>query len=113
MVTDVQLEIALDSRTVSLVDGYDRTKHPTAGLYRYLTPDEARSLKPGDEVPFTTGHGWCKRVRVSGKVQTWKRDASRVEVPCKFGLYESARFVAREGRMEAWGDARVRLLVRV
>ncbi len=32
--------------------------------------------------------GNARQVKVNGKVRTWKRDASRIEVPCKYGLYE-------------------------
>lgn len=32
--------------------------------------------------------GNARRVKVNGKVRTWKRDTNRIEVPCKYGLYE-------------------------
>ena len=30
-------------------------------------------------------------VRVTGQVKTWKRDAGRVEVPFKYGMYEHGK----------------------
>jgi hypothetical protein len=30
--------------------------------------------------------------RVSGRVRTWKRDAARIEIPCKHGMYEHYTF---------------------
>lgn len=27
-------------------------------------------------------------VKVNGKVRRWKRETGRVEIPCKYGLYE-------------------------
>lgn len=54
--------------------------------YQFLTLDEIKAL---------TGHalivgnkGDILRVKINGKVKTWKRDVNRFEVPCKYGLYE-------------------------
>lgn len=33
-------------------------------------------------------HGDARTVKVNGKVRRWKRDANRIEIPCKYGLYE-------------------------
>lgn len=30
---------------------------------------------------------WARRVKVNGAVRTWKRDANRIEVPVKYGMY--------------------------
>jgi hypothetical protein len=35
-----------------------------------------------------TAQGTAKTVKVNGAVRTWKRDPNRIEVPCKYGLYE-------------------------
>jgi len=29
----------------------------------------------------------CHKWRLNGRIQTWKRDANRVRIPVKFGLY--------------------------
>jgi hypothetical protein len=68
-----------------------------------MTLEQARNLRHGQEVHYTGRH-MCRRavgprggvtvnvtrVRVSGNVQTWKRDPGRVRVPVKYGLRESA-----------------------
>jgi hypothetical protein len=49
-----------------------------------LTLREAKKLKHGDVlVNMDDGKRW----RVSGKVKTWKKDARRIRVPLKHGLY--------------------------
>ena len=49
----------------------------------------------------THGHIWirslcndAREVKVNGRVRTWKRDATRVEVPFKYGLYEYGTLTA-------------------
>ena len=48
-----------------------------------ITRDEAKQLRPGDILLDQ----WGKRWKVSGQVKTWKRDANRIRVPLKHGLY--------------------------
>ncbi len=48
-----------------------------------ITLDEAKELQYGDILVTPNGKRW----KVSGKVQTWKRDESRIRVPLKHGLY--------------------------
>jgi hypothetical protein len=48
-----------------------------------ITLDEAKQLQYGDILIDDRNRRW----KVSGKVQTWKRDANRVRVPLKHGLY--------------------------
>lgn len=48
-----------------------------------ITLAEAKELQHGDVLVTPEGKRW----RVSGAVQTWKRDATRIRVPLKFGLY--------------------------
>lgn len=99
--------------TLTLPLASDRRKEPETATYRYLTPAEALGLRYGQTVPFLSKDGRTVReVRVSGKVRTWKRDASRIEVPFKYGLYESATFLARDGRMVSETCPQVALLVR-
>jgi len=45
---------------------------------------QARTLKPGD----TLIDKYNKRWKVNGQVKTWKRDANRIRVPLKHGLYK-------------------------
>ena len=55
-----------------------------------MTLQQAKELKSGTIVHFDhnlTTRGKCRNFRVNGKVKTWKRDADRVYVPLKSGLY--------------------------
>lgn len=53
-----------------------------------LNLEIAKSLRHGDVIHFDRpgNRNGCERWRVSGKVQTWKRDPSRIRVPLKHGL---------------------------
>lgn len=42
-----------------------------------------------------TQHNTAKQAKVNGAVRTWKRDPNRIEVPCKYGLYEYFTLEAR------------------
>lgn len=48
-----------------------------------ITLAEAKTLKPRDVLVDM----WGKRWYVNGAVKTWKRDANRIRVPLKHGLY--------------------------
>lgn len=54
-----------------------------------LTMDQARKLHIG-QILYHQLHrnadGTPQRWRVNGKVRTWKRDPSRIQVPIKYGL---------------------------
>lgn len=55
-----------------------------------MTLSEAKKLRYGQVVFHKTrknSDGTAQRWRVSGKVQTWKKDSKRIKVPIKFGLY--------------------------
>ncbi len=43
-----------------------------------------------------TRHGDARRVKINGSVRRWKRDRTRIEVPCKYGLYEYFTLTARD-----------------
>lgn len=49
-----------------------------------ITLEQAKTLRYGD---ILTHDKTGKRWRVNGKVKTWKRDISRVQIPVKHGLY--------------------------
>jgi hypothetical protein len=40
--------------------------------------------------------GCARQVKVNGAVRTWKRDANRIEVPFKYGMYEYGTLYARD-----------------
>ena len=53
--------------------------------------NEAKQLTYGDILEHKTlknKNGSPMRFRVSGNVQTWKRDKNRIRVPLKHGLYD-------------------------
>lgn len=55
-----------------------------------ITLEQAKRLKHGDilyHVTLKNSDGSAQRWRVNGKVKTWKRDVTRVQVPLKRGLY--------------------------
>jgi len=68
----------------------DRKVTPDLAEYRTLTKDEVLSLKYGDHPSVILRNGRVGTVKVNGKVRTWKRDANRIELPVKYGLYECA-----------------------
>ncbi len=150
----------MDSKTIELVSGYDRSKKPTKQTFRIVTLEEVKSWAVPQESPcpcsggyravtvqdedhaslltayavapfthraldreyiqvksevlipcscrvmghvgiqtwdITPGHVWfvsiqgtARQAKVNGKVRTWKRDANRVELPIKYGMYEYA-----------------------
>jgi len=56
--------------------------------YQFLTLDEIKALT--GYALIVGNKGDILRVKINGKVKTWKRDVNRFEVPCKYGLYEYA-----------------------
>ena len=56
-----------------------------------ITLEQAKNLKVGDIVyhrNVLTKRGEPIKWRVSGQVKTWKKNAFRVKVPVKHGLYD-------------------------
>ena len=57
---------------------------------RPLTLSDLPSLNYGTTLHHATvknSDGTPLRIRVNGKVRTWKRNPQRIEIPCKQGLY--------------------------
>lgn len=46
-------------------------------------------LRKGMGYHVKRGDRNCQRWRVSGQMQTWKRDPERFRIPVKFGLYSN------------------------
>lgn len=80
--------------TILIEDGYSRLKDRPLVAVRRMTLDEIKALSGHAE--FISNDGTLRRVKINGAVKTWKRDASRVEVPVKYGQYEYARWDAAE-----------------
>jgi hypothetical protein len=64
------------------------------GFFRSMTEAELRDLQYGDTVWFLTcnGAGDARRIKINGRVKLWKRDAERIEIPAKYGMYEYHTF---------------------
>jgi len=57
-----------------------------------ITLEQAKQLNYGQElwhVNLKNADKTPMRFRVSGNVKTWKRDANRIRVPLKRGLYQN------------------------
>lgn len=52
-----------------------------------LTIIKAKQLQLNDRV-YEKNEFTSRRWKVTGAVKTWKRDATRVKVPIKYGLYQ-------------------------
>jgi hypothetical protein len=54
-----------------------------------ITLVQAKTLHHGDilHVARPGNKNGCANYKVNGQVKTWKRDASKVQVPVKHGLY--------------------------
>ena len=74
--------------TFQLIDGYDKHKTPKLITVRPMTHNEAISLQYGQHVNVIANNGTLRQVKVNGKPRTWKRQPTRFELPCKYGLYE-------------------------
>lgn len=94
-----------------LANGYDRRAKVERADFRPLELQEGLTLDYRRTVYFRAMDGTARECRVNGKVRTWKRDARRVEIPCKYGLRECATF-AWNGRAFATSSGTI-LLVRM
>lgn len=101
----------METSKLRLANGYDRRAKVERADFRPLELQEGRALNYGRSVYFRAMDGTARECRVNGKVRTWKRDANRVEIPCKYGLRECATF-AWNGREFATSSGTI-LLVRV
>ena len=64
-----------------------------------MTIKEAKELTTGTilyEKRYMNADGSPRRWRVNGKVKTWKRDKSRIEIPVKHGLYSYGRICTQD-----------------
>lgn len=61
---------------------------------------ENKSLGPFFHITSKNRKGQAHSVRVSGKMQTWKRDPERFRVPWKFGMYDNGE--VNQDNMHEW-----------
>ena len=77
--------------------------------YRSITIEEAKKLKYGDRVEFLSLSGKVKTAKVNGNPRRWERNADRVRVPVKYGLYEYGYFASYPEDGEPLGRIIVKL----
>jgi hypothetical protein len=79
-------------------NGYEKPGRDAQTLrVRFMLASEAKTLGYGQHINFIDNAGCIRRAKVNGQPKTWKRDANRVEVPLKYGLYETWRDSANVG----------------
>jgi ribosomal protein L37AE/L43A len=64
-----------------------------------ITMEQAKNLRIGQTLHPNTAKnadGTCQRWRVHGKVKTWKRNPTRIEVSLKYGLRNYCTINSRE-----------------
>ena len=76
--------------TLTVFSQGDRKVTPTPVTVRPMTRDEVMALGYGSHPAVILNNGRLGAVKVNGAVKTWKRDANRVEIPVKYGMYECA-----------------------
>jgi len=86
----------METTMLTACSGYANDKRTFR--YRPMTLEEAKSLPYGRLLHALAHNGVIRRVRANGAVKTWKRDASRIEVPLKYGMYEAFRDSSRNGK---------------
>jgi hypothetical protein len=83
--------------TIELVNGYDRAKK---ALLRFRNPENIAEMvshcNANSHIWFRSNDGTARRAKVNGIVRIWKRDANRIEVPIKYGMYEYGIFTASD-----------------
>ena len=83
-----------------VVSGYDRRKQPATTPVRPLMREELEGMMVGETLEVVGADGRLRNVKLNGKVRRWKRDAKRIEIPVKYGMYEYATFGIRaDGRI--------------
>lgn len=88
---------------LTVPDGYapTRVKTPKPQIeVRVMTYAEA--VDAPSRIDFVSINGELRRCKVNGRTKTWKTRPADLEIPVKYGMYETGRFSMRDGR---WIDA--------
>lgn len=85
-----------EAELLSVPDGYDRRQFKQMIVCRRMTLDEIKVLTPGQRVDFISTNGTLRQCTINGRIQRWVREPDRIEVPVKYGLYETARLKTAE-----------------
>lgn len=82
--------------TFELIINGDRRKNPEKGIFRSMTFEEIKALTYNDHPWTKLNNNKAGQCKVNGKIRTWVRDTERIEVPCKYGMYECYTFTRRD-----------------
>jgi hypothetical protein len=89
--------------TLAVPDGYAparvRTPKP---MIEVRTMTYAEAVNAPSHIDFVSVNGEVRRCKVNGRTKTWKTRSADLELPVKYGMYETGRFSMRNGR---WIDA--------
>lgn len=70
------------------------------GKARFRVPETVDAMdahcSTSSHIWVRTRNGDARRVKVNGAVRRWKRDRTRIEVPCKYGMYECFTLTASD-----------------
>lgn len=91
----------MNPEVVTVKNGYSRNLRDTVVL-RALTIDEVLKLQRGWVVWFIARDGYARRIKINGRVKTWKRRPDIV-IPVKYGMWECGTF---EWNGVEWRDQR-------
>ena len=80
---------------MTLVDGYDRSKHPATINVAPMPASDAPMIQ--GEFLFQGRDQKVRRARVNGAVKTWKTRPGEYRIPIKYGLRECSYIVPRDG----------------
>jgi hypothetical protein len=79
---------------ITVPNGYDKGK--TSATYRNPASviEAIEYCSNHSHITALSNQGTARTVKINGKVRTWKRDANRIEIPLKYGMYEYTIFTA-------------------
>lgn len=84
--------------TFLAASGYGRQKTKEKHLYRWMTFEEAKSLRPGSYVMWLDRNNEIRDAKVNGQPKTWKTRPGDLSVPLKYGMYEFFNSVWQDGK---------------
>ena len=84
------------THTLEIPNGYSKSRVILKFRHPYDTDELVCHCNANEHIWFLSLDGTARRAKVNGRVRTWKRTPSRVEIPVKYGLYEYGTFTAED-----------------
>lgn len=84
-----------NSALLSIQTDWQGTRHTQTFRTPCSIEEMASHCTAKSHIWVRTNAGDARQVKVNGAVRRWKRDANRIEIPCKYGLYEYFTLEAR------------------